>query len=148
MVQNPSDFTHRDAARSVLVSEILSRAADLIEPEGCWTQEAERRNAAGQDIDADVDPADPDSDCEAVCWCMAGAIVAVSPLSILRWDALGAVKDVIGEDYIPDWNDDDTRTQAEVVAALRAASQKAAVADREQPGTQSRSDGVNNDPTP
>jgi hypothetical protein len=68
----------------------------------------------------------------AVRWCAAGAISrcsgvddgdwsntdAVSPINLL-WLYLG------GNKPIGDWNDDPSRTQAEVVAALRAAAEKA-----------------------
>jgi hypothetical protein len=92
------------------VSEILFAAADLIEPEGAWTQ---RRFGSR----------------EAGCYCIMGA------LHQHRWDAGLEFDDgvrapalylegFLGE-IVAHWNDARGRTQAEVVAKLREAAEKA-----------------------
>lgn len=112
-------------------SEVLSKAADLIEPEGAWTQGAQARNKRGQRV--------ADSAKNAVCFCASGAIwraarkagvagLSSSGGSIIN-DAHVALSTVINgrslSARIPDWNDAPERTQAEVVAALRQAAAKA-----------------------
>jgi len=111
------------------IAEVLTRAADLIEPEGAWTQGDTARDADGKPLPNSTEPA-------AVCWCVLGAIGktvggANRPMFSAARKALRAVlpEDIeqIDED-LPDeanWNDAPERTQAEVVAALRAAAEKA-----------------------
>lgn len=95
------------------VSDILYKAADLIEPEGAWTTDAEAREA---EEGAEVDPLDP----SAACFCVGGAIWRVAP-GDLRWPAAHYLESLVGGD-IPEWNDAPERTQAEVVAKLREAA--------------------------
>lgn len=100
------------------VSEVLDKAADLIEPDGAWTQGVNARDADGNPTSA--------LDDTATCWCALGAIAHIDDsrraylyacaLSQQVW-AVRRFRDV------PHWNDDPERTQAEVVAALRAAAQ-------------------------
>lgn len=101
------------------VADVLDRAADLIEPEGAWTQGAPARTAGGRGTDS--------GDREAVCFCAIGAINRAGywdwPLTSACWKA---VEDTtVG---LAKWNDAPERTQAEVVAALRAAAEKARTA--------------------
>lgn len=93
------------------IADILNKAADLIEPEGAWTQ--------GRWTADDYS-----------CRCAEGAIAAaanISPLNIGSHPAAIALAKVLGlpnahQGGIALWNDDLSRTQAEVVAALRAAA--------------------------
>jgi hypothetical protein len=104
-------------------SDVLSKAADLIEPPGAWTQGTWARDDTGA-----TDPVEG-----AVCWCAYGAIYQVCgtwhssecnaamrilarALRIPQTDAMGS---------IGLWNDQSARTQAEVVKALRAAAELA-----------------------
>lgn len=110
------------------VRDILNAAADLIEPEGAWTVEAEARNAAGQDIDV-LDLDDSEDDTNPVCWCAGGAIFkAANKLGnnrSLASSALRFLESSLGVASVPAWNDEPGRTQAEVVAALRKAAEEA-----------------------
>lgn len=119
-------------------AEILRAAADLIEPEGAWTQGAGSRNAEGQDRqelrDSEYDPG------EATCWCIGGAVVeaferanaqdehddwepALAPLFKPLCKALGKTsEDPYADSPWVYFNDAPDRTQAEVVAKLREAA--------------------------
>lgn len=106
-------------------SEVLAKAADLIEPVERWTQDGEAFNADGNDCNAD--------DGDAVCWCALGALWAVggrngfppardyleSHLGINPGEPRPTVSPVAT------WNDLPDRTQSEVVTALRSASKLA-----------------------
>lgn len=99
------------------VAETLERAADLIEPEGAWTKDWFAKDAAGRDVDA--------GDCDAVCWCVRGAVHHVSGEDEPNEEQIFApLRAVLGEgvDVIEGWNDADETTQAEVVAKLREAA--------------------------
>lgn len=111
------------------VAEVLDAAADLIEPEGKWTQGAFSRNADGA-ADADEDET---TAVEPVCWCALGALAEVSGKSTLdsyvfalaypdrAAPGYAALRAFIGGE-VADWNDAPERTQAEVVAKLREAA--------------------------
>lgn len=118
------------------VADVLSRAADLIEPEGAWTQGASARTADGEDLPKGVEPG-------AVCWCILGAIgkIVGHPANRLFGMAERALDEVIPSDTIilhvgddeddelplaASWNDAPERTQSEVVAKLREAATLAA----------------------
>jgi len=95
------------------VSEILNKAADLIEPPGAHLRYDIAHDKSGRSVA-------PDSK-DAVCWCAVGAIFAVSRFSAPK------VRDLVEEnigDSLVSFNN--RRTQAEVVAALRAAAEKSA----------------------
>ena len=101
------------------VSDILNKAADLIEPEGAWTQ-----GNYGDQIIEDGRPIG------YKCLCVFGAISQCTPSSSDGevW-AMNALADYLGlraTGSVIVWNDDPSRTQAEVVSALRAAAIKAA----------------------
>jgi hypothetical protein len=97
----------------------LLKAADLIEPEGRWTQGASARDERGWKVShhwyAD----------EAVCFCATGAIerACLGPGRLVdrAIDVLGMSLRVSN---IPQWNDAEGRTQVEVVAALRKAAEE------------------------
>ena len=62
----------------------------------------------------------------AVCWCALGALHRVA--QITKSSPITArvkLSEVIGGNHVANWNDAQTRTQAEVVAALRKASELA-----------------------
>jgi hypothetical protein len=95
------------------ISEVLTKAADLIEPEGAWTQgrDAGSANGAGVALDSP----------KAVCWCMVGAIRKITGATLGEGPAkpaLRLVRDYLGRAPI-DYNDDPHRTQKEVVNTLR-----------------------------
>ena len=108
------------------VSEILDRAADLIEPEGAWTQFDFARNARGEAW-SDVELEESLQSFEPTCFCIFGAVAMAAEIpspdgpmaadSVLL-DAFGFVS----TSQIADWNDAEGRTQAEVVAKLREAA--------------------------
>lgn len=104
------------------IADILERAADLIEPEGAWTQKAYARDARGKNLILGRDPT-------AVCWCTIGAIDHEATGKPHR-DALEAIRITLGisgglNSTIGSWNDAPERTQSEVVAKLREAASKA-----------------------
>lgn len=100
------------------VTDVLERAADLIEPEGKWTKGELARDELGQPLDSVADIISG----KAKCFCAWGAITHVfggyphgSPEASALCKAVGTLN--IGE-----WNDEPERTQAEVVAKLREAA--------------------------
>lgn len=101
-------------------SEVLAKAADLIEPEGRWTRGALARNERRRDVKQKWHL--------ATCFCASGAIGAVANDDAQWTEAFGYLSAVTlrlsGDDVIT-WNDDLARTQAEVVKALRDASELA-----------------------
>lgn len=106
-------------------AEVLRRAADLIEPEGAWTKNANARTGKGG-------RETPPTASDARCWCVIGAIRRVSgfPLgSAALANTLGAVKTSLPHPWdqrpVHAWNDSSRRRQAEVVAALRKAAARA-----------------------
>ena len=103
------------AVSALTIAEVLDRAADLIEPEGAWTQGVWARNDAG--IPTSIYGRD------AICFCMRGALVrtANAPLT----SDLPGVQGALGfktASAMARWNDRENRTQAEVVAKLREAA--------------------------
>jgi hypothetical protein len=100
------------------VADILERAADLIEPEGKWTQQFYARDASGSRV--------PEYTANAVCWCASGAILRTAGdwTSTECGAAHRFLVSAVGAS-IPEWNDAPGRTQAEVVSALREAAAKA-----------------------
>lgn len=112
------------------VADILTAAADLIEPEGRWTQGHTARDRDGRVVPCDAR--------NAFCYCAIGALWRAGGLARLTEartalaQALGYHADKYnrwrGKAPVPCWNDAPERTQAEVVAALRAAAEKARTA--------------------
>ena len=98
-----------------MIADILDKAADLIEPEGAWTTDAEARNADGDEGEYDME--------DAVCFCAGGAIWRCSPSLAAASLAGNYLAEMVGE--VPAWNDDSRRTQPEVVAKLREVAAKA-----------------------
>lgn len=103
---------------ALTVAEVLDGAADLLTPEGAWTQGAQAKDADGFYVER--------TDNTAVCWCTVGAVGRVADLSDTRLrtisQALRAVSTVTGGKEVSRWNDAYDRTQAEVVGKLREAA--------------------------
>jgi len=83
-------------------SEILSKAADLIEPEGKWVQGAYSDGRGA--------------------YCMLGALDVACNDSRLITPCMEAIRESINFCNIAAWNDAHNRIQAEVVSALRKAA--------------------------
>jgi hypothetical protein len=115
---------------AVTPAEVLRAAADLIEPEGKWVQGALAGDEQGRPLRAAVTGADF---C-GFCWCAWGSLdmatwnAAVKDQRDGAWKARDgarvALHSYLGRD-VAAWNDAPERTQAEVVAALRAAADRA-----------------------
>jgi hypothetical protein len=105
------------------VSEILTKAADLLEKPGAWTKFEFARDAAGRAV--------YQTSSLATCWCARGAIAAVNEeeddhtANNRNWKAAAQLMGFHDVHDIEDWNDAPGRTQAEVVAALRTAASQA-----------------------
>jgi len=131
LVHSASLHTQPGSAKTV--ADILTAAADLIEPEGAWTQRAYARDRDGEDIEDRSSYYEDEPEFEAVCYCAIGAIMTAAGERPDRvgQDDMGALEVFacfVGEESIHIWNDNPERTQAEVVAALRAAAEKARTA--------------------
>lgn len=99
---------------SAEIADVLERAADLIAPKGAWT----RTIAARDSNDNEVPPYSP----RAVCWCIEGAIAAVTrhkwaSAAFEAEPACRFLKERLRNPY--EWNDASRRTRAQVVAKLR-----------------------------
>lgn len=91
-------------------SDILTAAADLIEPEGCWTQNAWARDASGKKVGG--------TSFTATRHCAGDAIFIAAGNSVLAVrEACQALRRVIPVS-IAEFNDAPGRKQSEVVAAL------------------------------
>lgn len=106
------------------VSEVLDRAADLLESEGRWTQGALARTKMGHCIGPE--------EANSACWCALGAIMHVGKGLNLQ-PVIIAMRTITGGSAIGDWNDAPGRTQDEVVQALRSASQQAKAHTQREP---------------
>lgn len=96
-------------------SEILSKAADLIEPDGAWIQGKYSTTYSGEDVSSNSPAA-----CRFCAW---GAIerAAGRHYDDAEETAIRTLYEFLGGD-IEAWNDVESRTQAEVVAAMRQAA--------------------------
>ena len=93
-------------------SEVLDRAADLIEPEGRWTQGCLARTADGDPV--------LERNRKAVCWCLVGSIHRAAENEETAYRTRDWLFAHFDDGWTEaSWNDDPTRTQAEVVAKLR-----------------------------
>lgn len=102
------------------VADILTAAADLIAPEGGWTQGTFARDSEGKQTGW--------RDPEAACFCVSGAIARANGGLWTAWNAFDAYCRKRGFRHMAEFNDEPRRTQAEVVAALRQAAEKARLA--------------------
>ena len=103
-------------------SEILDAAADLIEPDGRWTQGAWAR-------DAKLKPTREDGP-ESVCFCLYGALFRAAGQQGI-WQPETHLREVLQypNENLISWNDDPARKQTEVVSALRRAADLARAAE-------------------
>lgn len=116
-----SAATEASPSAAMKPSEVLSKAADLIEPEGAWMQGAPARRADGSAAYNVFEHED------VVCFCALGAIQKAAgsdpeyePASeFFRTRILRAMGRNVS---YASWNDAPVRTQAEVVAKLREAA--------------------------
>lgn len=104
------------------IADILDHAADLIEPEGAWTQGFYARGASGLPVKVNGKA--------AVCFCGIGAVLRAARARTVFDLSFGraALAKALGVGWLSDfyhWQDAPKRTQAEVVAALRQAALKA-----------------------
>ena len=110
--------------RPKTVADILTAAADLIEPEGRWVQGASCVNLEGERRVWSVSP-------DFKCLCALGALTVVQEMVWTDDSAVSPAGKVLRETVggrVDVWNDEPERTQSEVVAALRAAAEKARTA--------------------
>jgi hypothetical protein len=110
--QEPA-ITTGEGSAPLKPSEVLERAAALIEPEGAWIQGfiARRRDGFPTSVKAG-----------GSCWCLLGAVAEAAPGDYAT--AWGFVKQTTSAVPVA-WNDRPERTQAEVVTALREAAELA-----------------------
>lgn len=114
-VGDGAQVTHPEQ-EALSVSEVLSRAADLLEKPGAWTQGCYARDEGGKPTDMWGD--DP------VCFCVSASIQKVEGRHrSSAWNRFDGYTRRRGFRHMADFNDHPGRTQAEVVSALRAASE-------------------------
>jgi hypothetical protein len=94
------------------LADIYRRAADLIEPEGAWTKGSYARDEHGKQVFF--------RDSNAVCFCAIGALTRIDPLH--SCNSTQGFEGFLDVPSLAGWNDAPERTQAEVVAAFRAAA--------------------------
>lgn len=99
------------------ISDVLNKAADLIEPRGRWTQGHYARTKSG-DICSSYDRS-------AVSWCAIGAIMRIGGKGDVAWDAEGRLEAFTGGESVGMWNDKSSRRKRDVIAALREAAKLA-----------------------
>lgn len=102
---------------ALTVAEVLDGAADLLTPEGAWTQGRMARRQTGHTAWSLFDDS-------AVCFCAIGAMIRVSGSyePDLKEEAFAEALGFASASRLASWNDDPGRTQAEVVAKLREAA--------------------------
>jgi hypothetical protein len=91
---------------------VLIRARRLVK--GGWTQDSYAKDKYGKSTAPTMR--------DATCFCALGAIKrAKAELGLDEFDSVGTVLFKVVGGYIPEWNDDPRRTQAEVVDAFTKA---------------------------
>lgn len=102
------------------IARVLDKAADLIEPEGAWTQGEYARDAQGIAVRV------PN---KAACFCLYGALNSAAGSALdgpVPREITDLLMKLLPRRLVPwAWNDERGRTQAEVVAKLREAAAKA-----------------------
>lgn len=95
--------------------EILTKARDLIAPEGAWAQDTYAKTADGWNVSW--------RDPKAVSWCAAGACYLASGGRVRAEAAITALETALPDaDWIiPDYNDFGERTQQEIIDWFNAA---------------------------
>lgn len=106
--------------RMKTVAEVLTEAADLCERG--WCQDAFAMDSDGQEVSS--------GDPSACRFCAHGAVNRASNAWPVAHEAISCLAYLLKESSLPEvvmtWNDDEARTQAEVVAKLREAAALAA----------------------
>ena len=107
------------------VSEVLTRAAELIETRG-WYQGWFACDANGDPVLPDASSYAASTSPRACRFCALGAMRAIAGRDDAAWhNAAAALNEVVRRDgymSVDDFNDSVTRTQAEVISALREAA--------------------------
>lgn len=104
-------------------SEILSAAAEKLEPFGAWTTGATAR--AGSPLLGNLRRVVRSTDGDATCWCLIGAVEAIGGMGKPEvWGDHGAVDylRIVTGMSVSGWNDARGRTKAQVISALRQAA--------------------------
>jgi hypothetical protein len=114
---------------------ILIRAAEIVAPNGAWTQRATARASNG-DVLLHANDAD------AVCWCVGGALHAatfeltgcedgksfeVAAQAAAEFGGFGEADEAVAAeplDWLIGWNDEPGRRQVDVVALLDGAARE------------------------
>ena len=90
------------------------KVKELLANERHWTQGTFARDAKGQEIGA-LFP-------EAACWCLRGALMrCYGEVGPAHWQAENRIKEVLGNNGIVRFNDDESTTHADVLRVLEAA---------------------------
>jgi hypothetical protein len=127
---------------TLTTAQVLHAAADLLEPDGAWTQEGYARNADGEELEptgrGHWSPGQLHTyDDKPVCFCSLGAIAEVAGIAEGDFDQHPAVQAVAAEvlplgspngftsAHLACWNDETDRTKTDVIHAFRAAAKKA-----------------------
>lgn len=100
----------------MLVSDVLEKAAELIEPEGAWIQGRSARSTIGTDV--------PPTHYAACSWCASGAMSKAIGSEVAADDARNFMNKFLRR-KVWTWNDSNGRQQSEVVAKLRSAARLA-----------------------
>lgn len=96
------------------VADVLDRAADLIEPEGAWSNDAVALRSSGAPTYA--------QDPKATCFCALGAIWRLTDRGSLHRREVEDAAKLVMEGSVAVFNDAPGRSQSEVVAKLREAA--------------------------
>ena len=110
----PTEHPHPDPVRDILIA-----AADLLDPDGAWTQRELARGPGGQATSPQAE--------DAVSWCAIGAITRVSRAADIqdyRKARARLAETLSREGYkdIAQWNDTRGRIRPQVVRMLRRAA--------------------------
>lgn len=90
-------------------AEILRKARELIETKG-WTQGAYARSAKGEPVDW--------YNKRACQFCLNGALNYAEGLAFVSYDGRELIREAVGQPNTIKWNDEPTRTKAEVLAVF------------------------------
>lgn len=91
------------------------KPSDLLSKPGAWTQHVSARDANGKPCFG-INP-------KATCWCLAGVLDKYEPSRPDKDKLFSALCEKLGlpgTSELIEWNDDPSRTQAEVVAMLQS----------------------------
>ena len=97
------------------MKEILTKARDILTPEGAWIQFYPALDVRGNSRDPE--------DRRARCWCLVGALERAAydssdPEGAMLECAMFALQAALGRDALAAWNDAPSRTHEEVLQLL------------------------------